>query len=74
MLFQKLLINALSSIGLSKYSNDAHLEIFLKGFNEDFIKVNQMMSYTECRLHVFFYKQHFYKQCQAEIGKKLSKF
>ena len=24
-------------------------------------------------LHAFLYKQHFYKQCQAEIGKKLSK-
>ena len=24
-------------------------------------------------LHVFFYKQHFYKQHQAEIGKNLSK-
>ena len=24
-------------------------------------------------MHVFFYKQHFYKQRQVEIGKKLSK-
>ena len=24
-------------------------------------------------LHAFFYKKHFYKQCQTEIGKKLSK-
>ena len=23
--------------------------------------------------YTLFYKQHFYKQCQAEIGKKLSK-
>ena len=25
-------------------------------------------------LHALFYKQHFYKQRQAEIGKKLSKY
>ena len=25
------------------------------------------------RVHAFFYKQHFYNQRQAEIGKKLSK-
>ena len=24
--------------------------------------------------HFFFYKQHFYKQCQSEIGKKWSKW
>ena len=24
-------------------------------------------------IHAFFYKQHFYKQRQAEVGKKLSK-
>ena len=24
-------------------------------------------------IHAFFYKQHFYKQCQSEIDKKLSK-
>ena len=24
-------------------------------------------------IHAFFYKKHFYKQRQAEIGKKLSK-
>ena len=36
--------------GLSKNSDDeAHLET-LKDSNEDVNKVNQMMSYTECRL------------------------
>ena len=26
--------------------------------------------YVTHAIHVFFYKQHFYKQCQVEIGKK----
>ena len=30
--------------------NYAHLETFLKESNEDVIKMNQMMSYTKCRL------------------------
>ena len=30
-------------------------------------------SYSARWITRFFHKQHFYKQCQAEIGKKLSK-
>ena len=36
--------------GLLKIGDEAHLETLLKDSNEDDIKVNQKISYTECRL------------------------
>ena len=35
---------------LLKIGDEAHLETLLKDSNEDDIKVNQTISYTECRL------------------------
>ena len=37
------------------------------------LTINFLKYAPRMKLHAFFYKQHFYKQRQAEIGKKLSK-
>ena len=33
-----------------------------------------MVLWVKLKYMIFFYKQHFYKQRQAEIGKKSSKY
>ena len=41
---------------------------------QEFIEIEASLLLTFfIRLHVFFYKQHFCKQRQAQIGKKISK-
>ena len=40
----------LGEVYQKKSDDEAHLETFLKDSNEDVNKVNQMMSYNECRL------------------------
>ena len=38
-----------------------------------FTITSAVLSKSMLPLHVFFYKQHLYKECRAEIGKKTSK-
>ena len=51
-----------------------HFFLYLRKWNKQSQNLSKLLTYATFASHTrFFYKQHFYKQRQAEIDKKLSK-